>query len=39
MLHVNESENDVSEATMEWMMENEDVVNDWIPASGMASND
>lgn len=39
MLHVNESEQDVSEATMEWMMENEDVVSDWIPASGMASND
>jgi glycine betaine/proline transport system substrate-binding protein len=39
MLHVNESENDVEEATMEWMMENEDVVEDWIPASGMASNE
>lgn len=39
MLHVNESENDVEEATMEWMMENEDVVEDWIPSSGMASNE
>lgn len=39
MLHVNESDNDVEEATMEWMMENEDVVEDWIPSSGMASNE
>lgn len=38
MLYVNESEKDVEEATMEWMAENEDLVESWIPSSDMASN-
>lgn len=39
MLHVNESDKSEIESTREWMMENEELVESWIPASGMASNE
>ena len=39
MLTVNESDQDVSQVTMEWMNENEELINSWIPegAETMAS--
>lgn len=39
MLYVNESEADESVSTREWMMENEDLVDSWIPSSAMAANE
>lgn len=38
MLYVNESDADEAVSTREWMMQNEDLVNSWIPSSAMASN-